>query len=150
MGGVGAVVDPAGVLPNRDSANGGLFASAFDKLEGSEAMATVYVRTFNLKDSLSDREVIDYWQFLLSEAVPVVQKVNGVRSVRLFSGAGALRADCRIVIEMDDAGVYERLLIDPGVRKILGKFYGGLDLKTSTQAFRREVTPVLLAALSGS
>jgi hypothetical protein len=153
MGGVGAVVDPAGVLPNRDSANGGLFASAFDKLEGSKAMATVYVRTFNLKDSLSDREVIDYWQFLLSEAVPVVQKVSGVRSVRLYSGAGALRADCRIVIEMDDAGVYERLLTDPGVRKTLlrdGKFYGAMDLKTSTQAFRREVTPALLAALSGS
>ena len=113
-------------------------------------MPTVYVRTFDLKDSLSDREVHDYWQFLLNEAVPILQKVNGVRSVRLYSGAGALRADCRIVIEMEDAGVYERILIDPGVRKILGKFYGALDLKTSTQAFRREVTPVLLTALSGS
>jgi hypothetical protein len=37
-----------------------------------------------------------------------MQKVTGVRSVKLYSDAGGLRADIRAVIEMDDAGVYER------------------------------------------
>ena len=36
-------------------------------------MATVYVRRFNLKDSLSDAEVLDYWRFLL-DAVPIVER----------------------------------------------------------------------------
>jgi hypothetical protein len=113
-------------------------------------MATVYVRRFNLKDSLSDAEVVEYWKFLMEEAVPPLQQVPGVRSVKLYSGAGALRADLRIVLEMDDASGYERLLVDPQVRKLLGKFYGAIDLSTSTQAFIREVTPELIRVLSSS
>jgi hypothetical protein len=113
-------------------------------------MATTYVRRFNLKDSLSDAEVLDTWKFMMEEAVPAVQKVSGVRSVKLYSGAGALRADLRFVIEMDDAAGYERLLVDPEVRKLLGRFYGALDLTTSTQAFVREVTPELIRALSST
>ena len=73
-------------------------------------MATVYVRRFNLKASLSDSEVLDYWRFLL-DAVPIVESLDGVHSVKLYSGQGALRADLRIVIEMDNAAVYEQLLV---------------------------------------
>ena len=39
-----------------------------------------------------------------------LQGVPGMRSVKVYSGAGGLRADMRYVFEMDDAGVYERLL----------------------------------------
>ncbi len=113
-------------------------------------MATVYRRAFNLKDSLSDAEVVNYWKFLMDEAGPAVQRVKGVQSIRYYSGAGALRADCSIVIEMEDAGVYERLLVDPDVRKLLAKLYGPMDLKTSTQSFRRQITPALITALSSS
>ncbi len=112
-------------------------------------MATVYVRRFNLKDSLSDAEVLDYWRFLL-DAVPIVERLNGVSSLKLYSGQGALRADLRIVIEMDNAAVYEQLLVDSEVRKLLGRLYGGMDLASSTQTFIREVTPELISALSGS
>jgi hypothetical protein len=113
-------------------------------------MPTIYVRTFNLKDSLSDDEVVSYWRSLIDEMVPVVQRVKGVQSVKLYSGAGGLRADCRIAILMDDGGVYERLLADDGVRKLIGRFYGAIDMKTSTQAFRREITPELIRALSAA
>lgn len=113
-------------------------------------MATTYVRRFNLKASLSDAEVLDTWRLLMEELVPAAQKVNGVRSVKLYSGAGALRADLRIVAEMDDAGVYERLLMDADVRKLLGRTYGAFDLTTSTQTFLREVTPELIRALSST
>jgi len=113
-------------------------------------MATVYRRSFNLKDSLSDADVLKYWQFLMDEAAPAVQRLKGVQSIRFYSGAGALRADCSVVIEMDDAGVYERLLVDPDVRKLLARLYGGMDLKTSTQSFRRQVTPALISALSST
>ena len=113
-------------------------------------MPTTYVRRFNLKAALSDAEVIGYWKALMEEFAPLLQKAQGVRSVKLYSGAGALRADLRIVLEMDDAGVYERLLVDPAIRKLLGRFYGGIDLSTSTQVFIREVTPELIQALSST
>jgi hypothetical protein len=113
-------------------------------------MATLYTRTFNLKDSLTDEEVLRYWRLGLDELTPAVLKVNGVRSVRWYSGAGALRADLSIAVEMDDAGAYERLLLDPTVRTMLGRLYGSWDLKSAGQSFRREVSPELIKALSST
>jgi hypothetical protein len=111
-------------------------------------MATTYVRRFNLKDSLSDKQVGEYWKALMGEFVPAILKLKGVNSIKLYSGAGALRADIRVVIDMDNAGVYEALLREPTISKQLGTFYGAIDLKTSTQMFIREVTPDLLKALT--
>ena len=85
---------------------------------------------------------------MLGEFIPAVQKVKGVKSCKVYSGGGALRADIRLVAEMDHAGVYEALLRDPAIGKQLGTFYGAMDLTTSTQMFIREVTPDLLKALS--
>ena len=113
-------------------------------------MATLYTRTFNFKDSLSNAEVLEQWRFILDEVVPVVQKVNGIRSVKVYSGAGALRADLLFHFEMDDASAYERLLVDSEVRKLLGKVYDAWDLKTAGQSFRREVTSELIKALSST
>ena len=113
-------------------------------------MATLYTRTVSLKDSLTDEEVLASWQLTMEEVVPAMRRVNGVRSVKVYSGAGALRADITVLIEMDDAGVYERLLVDSGVRKLLGRVYGSWDLKTATQSFRREVTADLINALSST
>ena len=113
-------------------------------------MTTLYVRRFNFKDSMSDSEVLDSWRFLVNEALPAVEKVDGVRSVKVYSGAGALRADIRVVFEMDDAGAYERVLMDPDVGKMFGRIYGAWDLKASTQTFLREVTPELIHALSST
>ena len=75
-------------------------------------MPTAYVRRVSLKASLSDAEVAAYWKFTMEEVVPALQRVPGMRSVKVYSGAGGLRADIRYVFEMDDAGVYERLLAD--------------------------------------
>jgi hypothetical protein len=118
--------------------------------ERSISMATTYVRRFTLKDALSDAEVIEYWRFLTEEFLPLIAQASGVRSVKYYSGAGALRADLRIVLEMDHAGVYEGLLVDPELRQRLGRFYGAIDLRTSTQTFLREVTPELIRALSST
>jgi hypothetical protein len=111
-------------------------------------MASTYVRRFNLKNSLSDKQVGDFWKFLLGEFVPALQKPAGVNAVKVYSGAGALRADIRLVLDMDHAGIYEGLLREPAISRQLGTFYGALDLTTSTQTFIREVTPDLLKALS--
>jgi hypothetical protein len=111
-------------------------------------MASTYVRRFNLKESLSVQEVTTFWKFLLSEFVPTIQKVKGVNSCKVYSGAGALRADIRFVADMDNAGVYEGLLRDHAISPMLGTFYGAIDLTTSSQMFIREVTPDLLKALS--
>ena len=40
----------------------------------------------------------------------------------IYSGAGAFCADIRLVAEMDNAGVYETLLLDPVTGKQLGAF----------------------------
>ncbi len=113
-------------------------------------MATLYTRAFNLKDSLSDAEVLEHWRFIMEEVVPAIQKVRGTRSVKVYSGAGALRADITLFWEMDDASVYEQALLDSEVRRLLGKLYAGWDLKTAGQSFRREVTGELIKALSST
>jgi hypothetical protein len=76
-------------------------------------MASTYVRRFNLKSSLNDKQVSEFWQVLLGEFVPAIQKVKGVHSAKVYSGAGALRADIRLVADMDNAGVYETLIREP-------------------------------------
>ena len=112
-------------------------------------MATLYTRKFNLKDSLSDEEVLEFWRHCMDVMVPAAENVSGTRSVKLYSGAGGLRADITFLWEMDDASVYERAIADPNVSKHVGKYYGAWDLKSATQSFRREVTPELIDALSG-
>src|SRR5215468_8383556 len=107
-------------------------------------MPTLYVRRANLKDSLSDAEVVATWKFLQEEFIPAAMKVPGIRSFKVYSGAGGLRADILVLVEMDDAGVYERFLADPGVRPFLARAYGGIDMQTTTQAFLRELTPELI------
>jgi len=110
-------------------------------------MTTVYVRRYDLKESLSDAEVAAFWKWGIEEALPAIRKVKGTRSVKMYSGAGGLRADLRIVWEMDDAGVYEQALHDASLRSVIGRFYAGIDLRTSTQTFLREITPELVQAI---
>jgi len=113
-------------------------------------MPTLYVRRVSLKDALSDAEVAAYWRFFQEEFVPAIMKVPGIRSVKMYSGAERLRADIIGLIEMDDAGVYERLLADPGVRPLIARAYAAWDMQTATQVFRREMTPELIRALSST
>ena len=80
-------------------------------------MATLYTRTFNLKDSLSDEEVLEFWRHYMEEIVPAAQNIPGSRSVKAYSGAGALRADITFMWEMDDASVYERALASGAARR---------------------------------
>ncbi len=112
-------------------------------------MATLYTRTFDLKGSLGDADVVAFWRFCANELVPACEKLDGTRSVKLYSGAGGLRADLTIAWEMDDAAVYERALHNPELRALVGQFYAGIDLRTSGQGFQREITAELVQALSG-
>jgi len=111
-------------------------------------MTTVYARRFDLKDSLTDSEVAAFWKYAVEELVPACLKANGVRTAKFYSGAGALRADLRVVIEMDHAGVYENILHYPSLHEHVAKLYAAIDFKTSTQLFAREVTSELVRALS--
>ena len=110
-------------------------------------MATIYVRRFDLKASLSDSDVGTFWKFMTAEFLPACAKVKGLHSVKLYSGQGALRADLRVVLEMDNAAVYESLLLDASLRALIARFYGALDLRTSTQTWLREITPELIRAI---
>ena len=110
-------------------------------------MATVYVRRFDLKESLSQSEVAAFWNFMTQEFLPACSRVSGLRSVKLYSGEGALRADLRVVLDMDNAAVYETLLHDPSLRSLIARFYAALDMRTSTQSWLREITPELIQAI---
>ncbi len=112
-------------------------------------MATVYVRRVNLKDSLSDAEVAEHWRFVMQEVLPAIENLSGVRSAKAYSGAGGLRADLRYVIEMDDAGVYERMLAEPQLGPLVAKTYAAWDMSTASQQFVREITPELIQAIGG-
>ncbi len=112
-------------------------------------MATLYTRTFNLKDSLSDAEVLEHWRFLTEDLIPAIQSFPGSRSVKAFSGAGALRADISFMWEMDDASVYEKALLDADLRGMIARMYTDWDLTTAGQSFRREVTAELIQAIGG-
>ena len=57
-------------------------------------------------------------------------------------------ADLRVVLELDNAGVYENLLRDPSLHDHVAKSYAAIDFRTSTQVFAREVTPELVKALT--
>jgi hypothetical protein len=59
-----------------------------DPVARSLAMPTVYARRVSVKDSLSDAEVAAYWKFIQEVFIPVALNVQGVRSVKLYSGAG--------------------------------------------------------------
>lgn len=113
-------------------------------------MPTLYQRTFNLKPSLSDAEVLAHWRLVLDEVIPAILAVPGSRSCKMFSGAGALRAGLTLLWEMDDAGVYEKALHDASIRKLLGRLYGGWDLTSATQTFHREITPELIKVLTST
>ena len=51
------------------------------------------------------------------------------------------------LIEMDDGGVYDRMLADADVRKLLGRLQAGWDMGTTTHSFRREATAEMIKAL---
>ncbi len=112
-------------------------------------MATLYTRTFNLKDSLSDAEVLEHWRFLTEELIPACEKIPGSRSLKALTGAGDLRADITFQWEMDDASVYEKALHDADLRGMISKVYTDWDLNTAGQSFRREVTAELIQAIGG-
>ncbi len=112
-------------------------------------MTTLYTRTWDLKESMSDTEVNEFWRLCVDEMIPAVEKLDGTRSIKVYSGAGALRADLTIAWEMDDASVYEKALHNPELRAVIGKFYASIDMRTTDQRFQREITPELVHALSG-
>ena len=113
-------------------------------------MPTAYVRRVSLKNTLSDAEVAAYWRFTMEDVLPALQAVPGIRSAKVYSGGGGLRADIRYVFEMDDAGVYERVLATPALQPLVAKTYAAWDMSTASQSFLREVTPELIRALSGT
>lgn len=112
-------------------------------------MSTVYTRTFDLKESLTDTEVGEFWSFCVNELKPACDKLDGSRSIKFYSGAGALRADLTVAWELDDAAVYERALHNAELRSLIGKFYAGIDMRRTAQKFQREITAELVNALSG-
>ena len=47
-----------------------------DKMERTNGIDLTYAR-FNLKDTLSDKQLGEFWHFLLSEFTPAIQTIKG-------------------------------------------------------------------------
>lgn len=63
-------------------------------------LTTLYTRTLNFKDSLSDGEVFEQWRYIMDEVIPAIRNVSGTQSVKINSGGGALWADITLHWEM--------------------------------------------------
>jgi len=109
---------------------GGIIPRLF-RTEGYLAKASV--RRVNLKASLRDVEVATSWKFTMEEVLPTLRRVPGMRSVKMSSGGGGLRADICSVFEMDDAGVYARLLADAQLCPLIAKTYAAWDMATAAR-----------------
>jgi hypothetical protein len=59
-----------------------------DPTARSLVIPTVYVRHVSLRGSLSNAEVVAFWTFIQEEFIPVALNVQGVHSVKFYSGAG--------------------------------------------------------------
>ena len=62
-------------------------------------MATLYMREFGFRESLSDEEALVDLRFMVDELLPAIQGSEGIRSAKLFSGAGGLRSQLRLFVE---------------------------------------------------
>lgn len=112
-------------------------------------MATLYVREFGFKNELSDQEARRELQFMTQELLPAIQSSKGIRSAKLFSGAGGLRSQIRLLVDMDNAGCYEQMLANPDIRTHLERLYATWDLTNATQDFLREITQDIIDAHAG-
>ena len=99
-------------------------------------MTTRYVREFGFKDTLTDSEAL------------IELRGDGIISARLFSGAGGIRSQIRLFVDMENAAGYEKLLFNPEIREHLKRLYSSWDLKEATQDFLREITVEMVAAHS--
>lgn len=115
---------------------------------GASTPSLTYVRRFHLKESLRDAEVATFWRWAVEEALPTLRKISETRSVKMYSCAGGLRGDLRLIWEMDGAKIYEKALHDLNSRTIIGVFYSRIDLKTSSLTFLQEITPELIEILA--
>ena len=111
-------------------------------------MATRYVREFGFKDTLTDSEALIELNFMIEKLLPAIEKGDGIISARLFSGAGVIRSQIRLFVDMEDSSGYEKLLFNPEIQKYLKRLYSSWDLKEATQDFLRELTDQIVSAHS--
>ena len=111
-------------------------------------MATLYIREFGFSNDLSDQEARAELKFMTEKLLPAIQSSQGVKSAKLFSGAGGLRSQIRLLVDMDDAGCYEKMLSNPEIRILLARLYSAWDLRNATQDFLREITQDIIDAHS--
>jgi hypothetical protein len=113
-------------------------------------MPTAPVRRVHIQAALRDAEVAAYGQLTLDEVLPALPRVPGMRAVEMDAGAGGLRAALRSVFEMEDAGVYERLLAEAPWRPLIATTSAAWDMATASQTGVRAVTSELIRALSST
>tara|TARA_Y100000588_G_scaffold62211_3_gene61605 strand:+ start:14360 stop:14731 length:372 start_codon:yes stop_codon:yes gene_type:complete len=112
------------------------------------SMATLYIREFGFSNELSDQEARAELKFMTEKLLPAIQSSQGIKSAKLFSGAGGLRSQIRLLVDMDDAGCYEKMLSNPEIRILLARLYSAWDLRNATQDFLREITQDIIDAHS--
>ena len=111
-------------------------------------MTTRYVREFGFKDTLTDSEALKELNFMTEKLLPAIERGDGIISARLFSGAGGIRSQIRLFVDMENAAGYEKLLFNPEIREHLKRLYSSWDLKDATQDFLREITVEMVATHS--
>jgi len=112
-------------------------------------MPTLYIREFGFRNELSDQEARVELQFMTEKLLPAIERSQGIESAKLFSGAGGLRSQIRLLVYMDESGCYEKMLANPDIRILLERLYSAWDLTNATQDFLREITQDIIDAHAG-
>jgi|ETNmetMinimDraft_11_1059920.scaffolds.fasta_scaffold242679_1 hypothetical protein len=117
--------------------------------QGESGMPTLYIREFGFRNELSDQEARVELQFMTEKLLPAIERSQGIESAKLFSGAGGLRSQIRLLVYMDESGCYEKMLANPDIRILLERLYSAWDLTNATQDFLREITQDIIDAHAG-
>ena len=111
-------------------------------------MVTRYVREFGFKETLTDSEALEELNFMIEKLLPSIKRGDGIISAQLFSGAGGIRSQIRLFVDMENAACYEKLIFNPEIRELLKRLYSSWHLKDATQDFLREITSEMVVAHS--
>ena len=80
----------------------------------------LYVARNRLKESVTGAQLGEVNRLIDAEAIPAIEKVEGVRSVRVYN---SINGDLTFVLEIQDMATVDRILADPGTKAGMARLF---------------------------
>ena len=78
----------------------------------------LYITRSRVKESLKSEHLSEVNKLLDIEIIPVVEKVEGVRSAKAYNG---INGELTFVLDIQDLATVDRIMADDGCKAVLGK-----------------------------